>query len=278
MEGITNDTCTAQRIYSPEHPYLENTISSMKAAFAAGASIVELDIHPTTDGEFAVFHDWTLDCRTNGHGVTREHTMAYLKTLDIGYGYTSDTGKTFPFRGKGVGLMPTLHEVFQQFPNRPFLIHIKSNDPNEGTLLAEYLRPYSNQRISQLAVYGGDQPMAALKKRLPHLRVMSKETLLKGLLSYMAITWTGYVPKVCRNTEFHIPEKFARWLWGWPERFIQRMEEVNTRVILVAGNGRFSEGFDTIASIKKIPPGYSGGIWTNRIDRLGPFFKAQSRQ
>ena len=36
----------------------------MRAAFAAGADIVELDIHPTTDGQFAVFHDWTLDCRT----------------------------------------------------------------------------------------------------------------------------------------------------------------------------------------------------------------------
>ena len=48
----------------------------MQAGFAAGADVVELDVHPTTDGEFAVFHDWTLDCRTDGHGVTREHSMA----------------------------------------------------------------------------------------------------------------------------------------------------------------------------------------------------------
>jgi hypothetical protein len=97
MEGITDDTCTAGRIYPPEHPYLENTISSMQVAFQAGADMVELDIHPTKDGKFAVFHDWTLDCRTNGKGVTRDHTMAELKTLDIGYGYTADEGKTYPF-------------------------------------------------------------------------------------------------------------------------------------------------------------------------------------
>ena len=36
----------------------------MRAAFAAGADIVEFDVHPTSDGQFAVFHDWTLDCRT----------------------------------------------------------------------------------------------------------------------------------------------------------------------------------------------------------------------
>ncbi len=108
LEGITGETNTARIIYEPEHPYLENTIPSMEAAFQAGADIVELDVHPTKDGQFAVFHDWILDYRTDGTGVTREHTMAELKELDIGYGYTADEGKTYPFRGKGVGLMPSL--------------------------------------------------------------------------------------------------------------------------------------------------------------------------
>ena len=48
----------------------------MEAAFGAGADIVEFDVHPTTDGAFVVFHDWTVDCRTNGNGVTRSHTLA----------------------------------------------------------------------------------------------------------------------------------------------------------------------------------------------------------
>ena len=75
-DGLKGDTCTPTRILPPEHGYLENTLASMQAAFAAGADIVELDVHPTTDGHFAVFHDWTLDCRTDGKGVTREHTLA----------------------------------------------------------------------------------------------------------------------------------------------------------------------------------------------------------
>src|SRR5690606_31133002 len=95
--------------------------------------------HPTTDGEFAVFHDWTLDCRTEGTGTTREHPMSYLKTLDIGYGYTPDNGKTYPFRGRGVGQMPTLEEVFRAFPGRQFLINIKSSDVEEADLLHQYL-------------------------------------------------------------------------------------------------------------------------------------------
>ena len=117
-EGLTGDTCTASRIDPPSHPFLENTIAGIKAAFDLGASTVEIDVHPTTDGQLAVFHDWTLDCRTDGHGVTRAHSLAELKKLDIGYGYTADGGKTFPFRGRGVGLMPSLTDVLDAFPEQ----------------------------------------------------------------------------------------------------------------------------------------------------------------
>src|SRR5262245_48047889 len=74
-DGVKADTCTASRILPPAHGYLENTLAAMEAAFAAGADIVELDVQPTTDGHFAVLHDWTLDCRTDGRGLTRDHTL-----------------------------------------------------------------------------------------------------------------------------------------------------------------------------------------------------------
>jgi glycerophosphoryl diester phosphodiesterase len=138
-KDLGSDTCTAERMLPPRHPFLENTIPSMETAFALGADALELDVHPTTDGKFAVFHDWTLDCRTEGKGETRAHAMSELKTLDVGYGYTADGGKTFPFRGKGIGMMPSLDEVLQRFPNRRFNINIKSNDPAEGEALAAWL-------------------------------------------------------------------------------------------------------------------------------------------
>ena len=92
----------------------------MEAAFAAGADVVEFDVHPTTDGKFAVFHDWTARLPHRGQGRHARASLAELKALDIGYGYTADGGKTFPFRGKGVGLMPSLDEVLATFPDRGF--------------------------------------------------------------------------------------------------------------------------------------------------------------
>ena len=273
MEGITGDTCTAERIHPPEHPYLENTIPSMEAAFENGADVVELDIKPTKDGQFAVFHDWTLDCRTNAEGTTKEYTMAELRQLDIGYGYTADNGKTYPFRGKGVGLMPSLDEVLTHFPDESLLIHIKSDDPEEGRQLAEVLAKLPEKRLNQMTVYGGNQPIATIKEELPDLRVMSKATLKSCLLPYIAVGWTGYIPSACEKTQLHIPEKYAPWLWGWSEKFLNRMDSVGTRVILVAGDGGWSEGFDTTDDLKRLPSNYSGGIWTNRIDTIAPTFK-----
>lgn len=273
MEEITGETNTAQRIYKPEHPYLENTIPSMEAAFKAGADIVEFDIQLTKDGQFAVFHDHGLEYRTDGTGSIREYTMEELKSLDVGYGYTADNGKTYPFRGKGIALMPSLDEVMDYFPESSFLIHIKSNDPKEGELLAEYFNDLSEERLAKLTVYGGNKPIATLKQKLPNLRVMSKETMKKALISYMAVGWTGYVPKSMENTYFHLPEKYARILWGWPHRFIQRVENADSLFVIVAGDGQWSEGFDKVEDLEQIPSNYSGGIWTNRIDRIAPVFK-----
>jgi glycerophosphoryl diester phosphodiesterase len=268
-EDLERDTCTANRIHPPEHGYIENTIDSMAAAFALGADVVELDVHPTTDGQFAVFHDWTVDCRTEGKGVTREQSMAYLKTLDIGYGYTADGGKTFPFRGKFVGAMPTLDEVLARFPDKRFLINIKSRDPEEGRKLAARLKhlPAAHQKL--LMSYGGDAPEDALKRGLPGLRTLGKKQLTDCVLNYMSFGWTGIVPRPCKNTLIFIPQNYAPLLWGWPNRFVERMHSVGSEVYIrgpyTSSNGILG-GIDTLEQLDAVPKDFPGGIWTDRID------------
>lgn len=273
VAGVKNDTCTAERIHPPTHPYLENTIASMAAAFAAGADIVELDIHITADDKFAVFHDWELDCRTNGTGVTRDHTLTELQKLDVGYGYTADGGRTFPFRGKGIGLMPSLDEVLDRFAGKQLIIHVKSDDRTEGDRLADRLAQLPADQRKKLTVYGGDNPVDAVQQRLPGMRVISKATMIRCLGWYAGVGWTGYVPEPCRHTQLHIPEGIAPWLWGWPHKFVDRMAAHDTRVVIVAGSGGFSEGFDDADSLDRLPEHFSGTIWTNRIDTVAPLVR-----
>jgi glycerophosphoryl diester phosphodiesterase len=269
--GLTSQTCTAEHWISPGHEYLENTIPAIRAAFDCGADWVEFDVQKTADGGFAVFHDWTLDCRTDGAGVTREHTLAELKALDIGYGYTAD-GVTYPFRGKGIGLMPSLDEVLKAFPEGSFILDVKSNDPEEGELLAERLAALPRERQEAIMVFGGTESVAPIRERLPHIRTTTRPQLKRCLIRYMLVGWTGFVPGDAENTVLTIPANIAPWLWGWPNRFLQRMAKANSMVVLLGdyGGEGFSTPFDDPSQLEDIDPAYAGGIWTDRIDLIAP--------
>jgi len=270
--GLKNDSCTATRIEPPYHAYLENTLPSLERAKALGAAMVELDVAPTKDGHLVVFHDWTLDCRTEGKGRTRDHAMTDLKQLDVGYGYTADGGKTFPLRGKGIGLMPALDEVLARFPDKRFVINVKSNDLSEGEKLAAYLAKLAPEARARLVVYGGTPPTEHVHEKLPDVAIGSKKSLKSCLLGYMALGWSGYVPAACRKGMMMVPLNIAPWLWGWPHKFQQRMQGAGVDVFVLGPyDGSFgSSGVDDLGQLAELPDSYAGGIWTNRIDRIGP--------
>jgi len=275
---LRNDTCTAQRIHAPTHGLIENTLPSMRAAFEAGADWVEFDVHPTRDGQFAVFHDWTLECRTDGRGVVREHTLAELQALDVGHGYTADGGKTYPLRGQGVGLMPSLAQVLAAFPSQSFLIHMKSRDAAEGRLLARHLAALDAAALARLAIYGSDEPVVALKQALPAVRVAPRGALVQCLLRYEALGWSGHVPEACRGGLMLVPANVAPWLWGWPHRLQQRLEAVGTQLIVVGPytGGDFNGGIDSAEALAALPTDYRGGLWTNRIEQIGPLVRQRT--
>lgn len=270
MDKLQAHTNTAAIIYPPEHPYLENTLPSIAAAFAYGADIVEIDIQRSKDNHLVLYHDDTLAYRSNASGSVADYTLAELKRLDIGYGYTADHGKTWPFRGHGIGLIPTLAQALDAHPGKAFLLDLKHLDEQGITLLDQYLRTLPNATVNTLAYYGGDAQMEHFARLRPDARILSKQRLKKALLHYQLVGWSGYIPHSMRNTQLHIPLRYARFLWGFPHTFMARMESVNTRVVLVAGDGTWSEGFDSRAALAELPAGYRGHIWTNRIDRLHP--------
>lgn len=116
----------------PRHPYLStdrpwamahrgdsvnapaNTMIAFRKAVEAGADVLELDVHWTSDGVVVVSHDDTVDAMSDGHGAIADMSLAELKELDFGYRYSNDGGRTFPFRNKQVTIA-TLREVLETF-------------------------------------------------------------------------------------------------------------------------------------------------------------------
>ena len=266
--GVKRMDCTAIIIDAPIHDYQENTLASIKAAFELGANMVEIDIHPTTDGEFIVFHDWTLDCRTNGKGVVQRQNTAYLKSLDIGYGYTADGGKTFPFRGKYVGAMPTLGEVLTAFPEEQLLINIKGGNVKIAELLTDYLHAHNNANLKRLSVYGRGANIPVFAELNPDIVTLHGKTAETCLKKYLLLGWSGHVPEECHNSYVPVPKNYQWLIWGWPNRFENRLRKAGSKPILM-GDYKKGNGNGSIDDVESIPEQYGGIVWTNRIDVIG---------
>jgi len=109
--------------------YPENTLLAFsRAARRHRADVLEMDVRATRDGHIVVVHDPTVDRTTGGTGKVSDFTLAELKKLDAGYNFTSDGGKTHPYRGRGLSI-PALREVFDSLPDRRFNIEIQQVAP-----------------------------------------------------------------------------------------------------------------------------------------------------
>lgn len=142
----------------------ENTLESFRQALSLGVDAIEFDVRRTRDGEIVVFHDASVTRTTGARGEVAALTLAELRALDAGATFTTDRGKSFPYRGRGIGI-PTLEEVLRAFPDTPVLIEIKVAEASPGTravietlgaearcivasFAAENLAPFRGSRIA----------------------------------------------------------------------------------------------------------------------------------
>jgi glycerophosphoryl diester phosphodiesterase len=254
--------CEATHIDYPTHGYIENTLESIGAAFGYGATIVEIDIRRTGDDHLVVFHDDRLECRTNGRGSVRDHDLAYLKTLDVGYGYTPDGGRTYPFRGKGIGKMPTLVEVLRAYPERKFLIDDKDGSSETALIFARTLEPMSPDRRKMLSYWGTTRTYAVVHERIPEVTrlFLSRAEIKRCLLPYMLTFGIADFPEEYAGRAIGMDLGHAKFLWGWPYRFIEKAKKNNNDVYIVV---------DTISELKAISDIPVDGVITDRIEVIG---------
>jgi glycerophosphoryl diester phosphodiesterase len=270
--GLKRDTCTATRIEQPVHDYLENTTRSMQAAALLGADMVEIDVAPTADGRIAVFHDWTVDCRTNGTGETRALTLPQLQALDVGHGYTADGGKTFPFRGRGKDHIPSLEEALAALPNTPIIFNFKGTDPREAEQLAAALTTARRDVVERRdAFYGDAGPVERIRTLFPKAWAWTKEGAKACTKDYVLTGWTSIVPASCRNNVLMVPINRQWMFWGWPDRLIQRMDSVGAKVVVIGpyGEGK-ATGLTLPEQLGEIPSSFNGFVWVDDIWTVGP--------
>lgn len=141
----------------------ENTIPAFRLCAKKWPDmLVQVDARMTVDGEVILFHDDTLNRTTDAAGTVARMKAPELFQLDAGHQFTTDLGKTFPFRGKGVRV-PTLREALLSMPKQRWMIELKDGcDPDrvvgiiretkatERTLISSFV-PSTMLRVRELA-------------------------------------------------------------------------------------------------------------------------------
>ncbi|MDQ3605298.1 MAG: glycerophosphodiester phosphodiesterase [Gemmatimonadota bacterium] len=254
---------------APGHPYLagapllmahrggaglapENTLFALRRAVQWWeADILEIDVQPTRDGEAVVMHDSTVDRTTDGTGRVADLTFAQLRELDAGYRFTPDGGRSFPFRGRGIGIS-TLWELLEALPASRVNLEIKNGRAQERVwetihaldaagrvLLASGLR--ANR--ARFASYGGATSAA-------------REELYTFLALHRLHAAALYVPAV---DAFQVPET----AWGrrvLSPRFVREAQAKNLALHVWTVNGE--------ADMRRLLGWGVDGIITDRPDRL----------
>jgi glycerophosphoryl diester phosphodiesterase len=227
--GVTD--CTAVSLKESGLFSVENTHEAVAKSVAAGVDIIHLNVHRTRDDHLVVFHDWTLDCATNGTGPVNKKSFAELELIDAGYGYTFDDGRSFPFRGKGFKISK-LNDFHTLYPEHAFWLNLKNNDERSFNILHAYLTNLNSSLASNTMVITSSKGMQWFELNAPDVRVASVNSVKSCGIDYLLVGWAGLVPESCRNTTLFIPPSMAGYFWGFPERLASRLQKHGTEVYL----------------------------------------------
>lgn len=138
----------------------ENTLPSFEAGLAAGADILESDVHLTRDGVPVLLHDDVLERVSDGRGRVALQELGALRRLDFGFHFSPD-GRSHPFRGRGVGIA-TLQEALDRFPEARFNLELKENVPGLVERTAAVVRA-AGAEARTLLTAAEDELMAKLR-------------------------------------------------------------------------------------------------------------------
>ena len=137
----------------------ENTLSAFRAAADAGATMCELDVQLTRDGEVVVIHDETVDRTTGGAGEVAAMTLAELRRLNAGAKFKTGARRES---------IPTLNEVFDALGGRCAL-NIELKAPGLEAKVAAVMRAHHGVESSIVSSFDW-RSIAAINRIDPEIR------------------------------------------------------------------------------------------------------------
>jgi len=196
--------------YHPEVEGLENTMAAFRHAVELGYDYLETDVHITRDGVLLAFHDQVLDRVTDHTGEIVATSYAEVRDALVG----------------GRERVPTLAELFEEFPRAHFNIDLKS----DGAVAP--LADFITVRDAEDRVLVG----SFSRRRLRHFRQLTAGLVPTSAhpLEAMAFRFlpSGRLADLLtrgRVAALQIPHRRGRWVIATP-RLVRRAHAVGKHV------------------------------------------------
>ncbi|WP_298597234.1 hypothetical protein [uncultured Sphingorhabdus sp.] len=118
---------------------------------------------------------------------------------------------------------------------------------------------------------GDEAAVAAAKAERPAMRAFTVASARQCAADYRG-SLLGSVPESCANGVMLLTlDELGFTLWVWPNRFLDRMANAKTTVIIAqdVADGKI-KGLTDVRQYGEIASGFNGYVWVDRIEELGP--------
>ena len=202
-----------------------STLYAIESALRAGADVIELDLHASSDGVLVVCHDPTVERTTNGYGPIADLSLAELKSLDNAFYFVpgkdavvGEAPSAYPYRGRARAdarfRLATLDEVLSSFPRALLNLDIKQGAPNVVPYeqnLAETLRAHHRGDDVIVASFN-DHNLEAFSHFAPEIGTSAGMSALTKFIQAVRTSQTPD-PTISRHVALQPPARFrGTWL------------------------------------------------------------------
>lgn len=188
--------------------------------------ILEFDVRMTKDGHLICMHDPFLQRRTDGFGLVSDAPLSKILSLDAGFKFSPDRGRTFPWRNKGLKV-PLLSDVLKEFiPVENLILYFDLKKQSTVKQVIDLIRLHGLEKRSILGAV-----LPNINKKIVSLK--SKEMICSAdystMLSVMS-NWSSF-KKIVPIPQMIVGFWVATWVdWGLNRDFIDRLKEANKKV------------------------------------------------
>lgn len=166
----------------------------------------------------------------------------------------------------------SLDDAIRYIPNRKLIISVAN--PGEVDTMVERFAAFKRPFDDRYSLTGNGAAVAGAHAKLPDTWGWSETDGRTCYSAYLWQGWYGAVPEICRGKTMIVGLSEQWFIWGWPNRFQQRMKDAGVRVILTDLEGGKMKGITGLQQIPEIPRDFKGYALIDDIMLIGRAIKS----